>query len=99
MDESWEIEFRSLSFLYHVEFIRKEKNIFMNKQESDILNNLLVEPFINQRILSETSGHSLGVVNKCIKNLMKEEYLDDYVRPTERAREEFRNKAPQNAII
>ena len=71
----------------------------MNKQESDILNNLLVEPFINQRILSETSGHSLGVVNKCIKNLMKEEYLDDYVRPTERAREEFRNKAPQNAII
>ena len=27
----------------------------MNKQESDILNTLLLEPFINQRILSEVS--------------------------------------------
>ena len=41
----------------------------MNKQESDILNTLFIEPFINQRILSETSGHSLGVVNKSIKTL------------------------------
>lgn len=32
----------------------------MNKQESDILNTLLLEPFINQRILAEVSGHSLG---------------------------------------
>lgn len=37
----------------------------MNKQESDILNALLLEPFINQRILAEVSGHSLGVVNRC----------------------------------
>ena len=35
----------------------------MNKQEMDILSSLLVEPFINQRILSELTGHSLGVVN------------------------------------
>ena len=28
----------------------------MNKQESDILNVLLLEPFINQRILAEVSG-------------------------------------------
>lgn len=28
----------------------------MNKQESDILNALLLEPFINQRILAEVSG-------------------------------------------
>ena len=32
----------------------------MNKQESDILNALLLEPFINQRVLAEVSGHSLG---------------------------------------
>ena len=30
----------------------------MNKQERDILNVLLLEPFINQRILAEVSGHS-----------------------------------------
>ena len=49
----------------------------MKKQESDILNTLFIEPFINQRILSETSGHSLGVVNKSIKTLIKEGYLDE----------------------
>ena len=71
----------------------------MNKQESDILNTLFVEPFINQRILSETSGHSLGVVNKSIKALTKEGYLDDEVRLTSKAREEFKKRSPKNAII
>lgn len=71
----------------------------MNKQESDILNTLLVEPFINQRILAECCGHSLGVVNRSIKQLMKDEYLDDQVRPTEKAEREFRQKAPHNAVI
>lgn len=32
----------------------------MNKQESDILNTLLLEPFINQRILAEVSGPLIG---------------------------------------
>lgn len=71
----------------------------MNKQESDILNTLFIEPFINQRILSETSGHSLGVVNKSIKTLIKEGYLDDEVRFTSKAREEFKKRSPKNAII
>lgn len=71
----------------------------MNKQEMDILSSLLIEPFINQRILSEMTGHSLGVVNKSIKNLMKNEYLDEDVRLTSKAREEFRKCSPQNAII
>lgn len=71
----------------------------MNKQESDILNTLYVEPFINQRILSETSGHSLGVVNKSIKALIKEGYLDDEVGLTSKARDEFRKRSPKNAII
>ena len=71
----------------------------MNKQESDILNTLFIEPFINQRILSETSGHSLGVVNKSIKTLIKEGYLDEEVRLTSKARDEFKKRSPKNAII
>lgn len=71
----------------------------MNKQESDILNVLFIEPFINQRILSEASGHSLGVVNKCLKSLIGEGFLDDYIRLTEKAKAEFKAKAPKNAII
>ena len=71
----------------------------MNKQESDILNTLLMEPFVNQRILSEVSGHSLGVVNRSLKNLIKEGYIDEYIRPTDLAKKEIQDKSPQNAII
>lgn len=71
----------------------------MNKQEEDILLSLYDEPFINQRILSETTGHSLGVVNKSIKDLLKNEYLDDDIRLTSKARESIKKKAPMNAII
>lgn len=71
----------------------------MNKQEMDILSSLLTEPYINQRILSEMTGHSLGVINKSIKSLMKNEYLDEEARLTLKALEKFKKCAPQNAII
>lgn len=71
----------------------------MNKQESDVLKTLFTEPFINQRILSETSGHSLGVVNRALKNLTAEGYLSDELQPTIKALHEYNAKAPKNAII
>lgn len=71
----------------------------MNIRESDILNALCAEPFTNQRTLAEASGHSLGVVNRSVKNLQKEGYLDEDVRLTEKAHLEFQEKAPKNAII
>ena len=71
----------------------------MNKQEMDILSSLFMEPFINQRILSELTGHSLGIVNKSIKSLIEQEYLDDKISLTSKAKLEFKKKAPKNAII
>ena len=71
----------------------------MNLQESDILRTLLYEPFINQRILSETSGHSLGVVNRSLRQLMDDGYLNEDAQLTGKAREEIKSKAPRNAII
>ena len=71
----------------------------MNKQESDILRILFTEPFINQRILSEISGHSLGVVNRSLKNLIAEGYLTDEIQFTTKALHEYNTKAPRNAII
>lgn len=71
----------------------------MNKQENDILNALLLEPYINQRSLAEESGHSLGVVNKALKELMRTGYLDEYVRPTSKALEEVKRKMPKRAVI
>lgn len=71
----------------------------MNKQESDILNALLLEPFINQRVLAEVSGHSLGVVNRSLKKLIKAGYLNEAICPTAKAVAEYKNKTPKRAII
>lgn len=79
--------------------INGTKNEQLTKQEADILQTLFKEPFINQRILSETSGHSLGVVNRALKNLIIKGYLDENEQLTSKARELFKSCAPQNAII
>ena len=71
----------------------------MNKQEADILRILIDEPFINQRILSESSKHSLGIVNKSLKSLIDNGYITVDARLTAKAREEINNNAPRNAII
>lgn len=79
--------------------MKKEGGHILNKQEMDILSSLFVEPFISQRVLSEKTGHSLGIVNKSIKNLIKNEYVDDEVRLTTKAKMELKKQAPKNAII
>ena len=71
----------------------------MNLQESDILKTLLNEPFITQHILAESSGHSVGVVNRSLRNLMDEGYLSESAQLTMKARDEIKSKAPRNAII
>jgi CTP:phosphocholine cytidylyltransferase-like protein/thiamine kinase-like enzyme len=71
----------------------------MNRQERDILNAIIKEHFINQRILAEQSGHSLGVVNRSIKELIKTGYLNEDIMPTDKAKNELKTKAPKNAII
>lgn len=73
--------------------------MFMNKQEGDILKTLYMEPFINQRILAEASGHSLGIVNKSLKKMIAAGYLDENIQLTSKAREEFAVNVPRSAII
>lgn len=71
----------------------------MNMQESDILNMIMLKPYINQRIISEESGHSLGIVNRSLKNLLKEGYIDEFNMPTMKARIEYKQNTTQRAII
>lgn len=71
----------------------------VSKQESDILCSLYREPFINQRILSEATGHSLGVVNRSVHRLMSVGYLDEHLYLTPLARELFRDRSPRSAVI
>ena len=71
----------------------------MNAYESEIMNILCKEPFVNQRILAETTGHSIGNVNKSLRQLAQDGYLDNNMQLTDKARQEIRVKAPRNAII
>lgn len=57
------------------------------------------KPFINQRILSETSGYSLGKVNQTLKKLKSKGYVNDVFVPTASTHSELREKQPKNAII
>lgn len=72
---------------------------YMNTQAYDILNTLKHMPFSSQRSLAQASGHSLGMVNRCVKDLTKAGYLDSCGALTEQARELFCRCRPQNAVI
>lgn len=71
----------------------------MNIQTLDILNTIHTKPFTNQRDLAKESGHSLGIVNRCIKELMEDGYIDEHMGLTNKAKTTFQENAPQNAII
>lgn len=71
----------------------------MNLQEADILYTLQCEPFVNQRTLSETCGHSLGAVNRALKQLKEDGLLDDRAQLTLLAKRLIKERAPRNAII
>ncbi len=80
-------------------FIKIRKGKIVNKRELDVLNSLSSKTYINQRVLSEISGHSLGVVNRSVKNLIKNGYVDKQMQLTKLAKKEFIALSPKNAII
>ena len=71
----------------------------MNIQTLDILNTIHTTPYTNQRDLAKETGHSLGIVNRCIKELMESRYIDEHMHLTAKAQKAFQENAPQNAII
>lgn len=71
----------------------------MNIQECDILNELAEEPFTNQRLLSKNTRHSLGIINRSLKGLMNEGYLDETCGLTEKARELLDESTARRAVI
>lgn len=71
----------------------------MNTQECDVLKSIAAGFFTNQRHLAEACGHSLGTVNKCIKELTAEGYLNPDVSLTKKAKLFLNCHRPKNAII
>ncbi len=67
--------------------------------ELNILKAVYDKPFINQRILSETSGYSFGVINQSIRNLVTYGYLNEQVQLTVKAKKMFDTRKPYNAVI
>lgn len=76
---------------------KKDRN--MNIQEQDILFDIYQNTYTNQRVIVNHTGHSLGLVNKSLKNLIKDGYLHDNMQLTFNAKEIFKNNVPKNAII
>ena len=73
--------------------------MFVNIQELDIMKILMDKPFVSQRILAEESGHSLGVVNRSLRNLAKAGYLNDAMQLTDKAIELGEKRRPRRAVI
>lgn len=71
----------------------------MNRQEFDILTAIQKNPSLNQRELAALSGHSLGIVNRSIKQLISNGYLTEELYPTDKSIQLFHASKPQNAII
>lgn len=71
----------------------------MNRQQKDVLKSILDNGTANQRMIAELTGHSVGSVNKCIKELIDGNYIDDNMCLTKKAMDEFEKTRPENAII
>lgn len=71
----------------------------MNKQKKDILMILLNKGYVNQRILAELSGYSLGVVNRSMQELIREGYVNQDNRLTKKSIEEIQHNKPKRAVI
>lgn len=71
----------------------------MNIAEMDILNTLARVPYINQRVLSQSCGHSLGTVNRSLKELVRNGYLSDSFTLLQKAEKLLRSNSPKNAVI
>lgn len=71
----------------------------MNNQTFDILNDILDNPYTSQRAISQRCGHSLGAVNGGLKLLVQNGYLDEFMQPTAKAKDEAKQAKPRRAVI
>ncbi|MDO5127021.1 MAG: NTP transferase domain-containing protein [Eubacteriales bacterium] len=71
----------------------------MNIYEMNLLNMVAAQPYMNQRSLAKDSGYSLGIVNRSLKTLTDEGYLDEDRRLTGKAKKCLNDSKPRRAVI
>lgn len=78
---------------------KRKKNNNPDLQECIVLKALKEKGYINQRILSEETELSIGIVNQSLKSLNEKGLIDgDYIL-TKKAKELFSSRRPRNAVI
>ncbi len=73
--------------------------MFVNVQDLDILNVLMEEKSYSQRELAQLCGYSLGTVNRSVKLMMENGYLENGMNVTSKGFALAEKRAPKNAII
>lgn len=71
----------------------------MNKIENDIIKTIFKSNYINQRHLSKKLGYSLGIINKSMKRLRDDGYLNSNYQLTDYTIDLINKNKPKNAII
>lgn len=71
----------------------------MNVIDWNILHTIYKYGYTTQRKLTEQSGYSLGKINKSIKVLMEQGYLNDELEISEKAIRFIKQNRPRNAVI
>lgn len=71
----------------------------MNRQQRDIMKAIINNPNSSQRALSDITGHSLGIVNRSVKELREGGYIDVDMKPMAKAKRLLQINSPRNAII
>lgn len=71
----------------------------MNIHKFDILNKLADSSYQNQRALAKSCKHSLGFVNKAVKELISEGFIDRQMKPTDKTYALIEKNSPKNAVI
>lgn len=71
----------------------------MNRQEADILKNIYLKGYKNQRIISIETGLSLGSVNKALRNLENQNMITEKGELSKAAKATIENSKPKSGII
>jgi len=71
----------------------------VNTQDYEILKYIMINKYMSQRNISDNLGISLGSVNKSIKKLISNGYIDSNLSISENALTVIKSKCPRNAII
>ena len=82
-------------------FMKKKNtdNQCLTIAETDLLLYMQKNGMQNQRILSEETGYSLGMINKLLHGIQDKGYLDQEYRLTATALQQLEQDKPRNAVI